>query len=367
MIIGVPKELKQAEYRVGLTDNNVHHLIKNGHRVLVQTQAGKGILITDEDYIQAGAEIISTIEDLYQQAEMIIKVKEPLPEEYDLLQENQILYTFLHLAPDINLTKALLRKKVKAIAYETIQKEDGSLPLLTPMSEVAGRLATQVGATCLQKNHGGKGILLGGVPGVQQGHTVIIGGGNVGLNAALIALGLGSKVTILDTNPRRLEYIDQLYYGRIQTLHSTPKNLTETVQTADLLIGAVLLTGRKAPKLVNKGMVASMSEGSVIVDVSIDQGGCIETSHLTSHEDPIFIYEGVLHYAVPNMPSMAAQTATYALTTVTLPYALQIANKGLEKSLRGDPVLAGGLNVYQGKITHPALARDLKMEYHPFY
>ena len=367
MIIGIPKELKQAEYRVGLTDNNVRHLVKNGHKVLVQTQAGKGVLITDEHYIQAGAEIISTIEELYKQAEMIIKVKEPLPEEYDLLQEDQILYTFLHLAPDINLTKALLRRKVKAIAYETIQKEDGSLPLLIPMSEVAGRLATQVGATCLQKNHGGKGILLGGVPGVHQGHTVIIGGGTVGLNAALIALGLGSKVTILDANPRRLEYIDQLYYGRIQTLHSTPENLTETVQTADLLIGAVLLTGRKAPKLVNKKMVASMLEGSVIVDVSVDQGGCIETTHPTSHEDPIFIHEGVLHYAVPNMPSIASQTSTYALTTVTLPYALQIANKGLEKSLRGDPVLASGLNVYQGKITHPALARDLKMEYHPFY
>lgn len=367
MIIGIPKEIKQAEYRVGLTDNNVRHLVKNGHRVLVQTQAGQGALITDDNYIQAGAEILPTIEEVYKQAEMIIKVKEPLPEEYDLLQEDQILYTFLHLAPDVNLTKALLRRKVKAIAYETIQKEDGSLPLLIPMSEVAGRLATQVGTTCLQKNHGGKGILLGGVPGVRQGHTVIIGGGTVGLNAALIAIGLGSKVTILDSSTRRLEYIDQLYYGRIQTLHSTTDNLIATVQTADLLIGAVLLTGRKAPKLVTKEMVASMSEGSVIVDVSIDQGGCIETSHLTSHEDPIFIYEGILHYAVPNMPSLAAQTATDALTTVTLPYALQIANRGLEKALRGDPVLAGGLNVYQGKITHPGLARDLKMEYHPFY
>ena len=342
-------------------------MVKNGHRVLVQTQAGKGVLITDNSYIQAGAEILPTIEEVYKQAEMIIKVKEPLPEEFDLLQEDQILYTFLHLAPDINLTKALLRKKVKAIAYETIQKEDGSLPLLIPMSEVAGRLATQVGTTCLQKNHGGKGILLGGVPGVRQGHTVIIGGGTVGLNAALIAIGLGSKVTILDSSTRRLEYIDQLYYGRIQTLHSTTDNLIKTVQTADLLIGAVLLTGRKAPKLVTKEMVASMSEGSVIVDVSIDQGGCIETSHITSHEDPIFIYKGVLHYAVPNMPSLAAQTATDALTTVTLPYALQIANRGLEKTLRGDPVLAGGLNVYQGKITHPGLARDLKMEYKPFY
>ena len=367
MIIGIPKELKQAEYRVGLTDNNVRHLVQNGHRVLVQTQAGQGALITDENYTKAGAEVLPSIEEVYQQAEMIIKVKEPLPEEYDLLQEDQILYTFLHLAPDINLTKALLRRKVKAIAYETIQKEDGSLPLLIPMSEVAGRLATQVGTTCLQKNHGGKGILLGGVPGVRQGHTVIIGGGTVGLNAALIAIGLGSKVTILDSSPRRLEYIDQLYYGRIQTLHSTTDSLIATVPTADLLIGAVLLTGRKTPKLITKEMVASMSEGSVIVDVSIDQGGCIETSHLTSHENPIFTYEGVLHYAVPNMPSLAAQTATYALTTVTLPYALQIANRGLEKSLRGDPVLAGGLNVYQGKITHPGLARDLKMEYHPFY
>ena len=367
MIVGIPKEIKQAENRVSLTANNISELVKKGHRVIVQSRAGAGVLISDEHYSQAGAEIVSTMQDVYSQAEMIIKVKEPLKEEYELLQEDQILYTFLHLAPDLELTKALLKKKVKAIAYETIQKEDGSLPLLTPMSEVAGRLAAQIGASCLQKDQGGKGILLGGVPGVQRGHTLIIGGGTVGLNAAVIALGLGSKVTILDSKPSRLEYIDSYYYGRIQTLYSTLENLTENVSSADLLIGAVLLTGRKAPKLVTKEMVKNMPEGSVIIDVSIDQGGCVETARPTSHKNPVFVYEGVLHYAVPNIPGIVAKTSTEALTNVTLPYALKIADLGLEKALRADPVLARGLNVYKGKITHPALARDLNMEYHPFY
>ena len=367
MIIGVPKEIKQAEHRVGLTESNVRRLVKNGHRVLVQKEAGRGVLISDADYIKAGAEIQPSLKEVYKKAEMIIKVKEPMPAEYDLLKEDQIIYTFLHLAPDRNLTQVLLNKKVKSVAYETIQAEDGSLPLLKPMSEVAGRLAAQVGSACLQKDHGGKGILLGGVPGVARGHTVILGGGTVGLNAAVIAVGMGSKVTILDCNPGRLEFIDNIYQGRVQTLYSTQETIAETVQTADLLIGAVLLAGRKAPKLVTQEMVASMAEGSVIIDVSVDQGGCVETTKPTSHEDPTFVYEGVLHYAVPNIPGIVARTSTYALTNVTLQYALEIADKGLEKALRTNPVLAPGLNTYQGKITYPALARDLGMEYHPFH
>ena len=297
---------------------------------------------------------------------MIVKVKEPLPEEYNLLKEDQILYTFLHLAPEPELTHALMRQKVKAVAYETIQEKDGSLPLLKPMSEVAGRLATQIGAIYLQKDHGGKGILLGGVPGVFQGHTVIIGGGTVGINSAFIAIGLGSKVTILDLNPSRLEYINHHYQGRVETLYSNKENIEQAVCSADLLIGAVLLTGSKAPKLITKEMVSSMSEGSVVVDVSVDQGGCVETTHPTSHKDPTFLYEGVIHYAVPNIPGIVSRTSTYALTNVTFQYALDIANQGLERAIRESPALACGLNVYKGKITYEPVARDLNLDYKPF-
>ena len=366
MIIGIPKEIKQVENRVGLTKNNVRQLVENGHQILVESGAGRGSLIFDEDYKSSGAQLVSTREQIYSQSEMIVKVKEPLPEEYDLLQENQILYTFLHLATEPKLTQALLRQKVKAVAYETIEEEDGSLPLLKPMSEVAGRLAAQIGAIYLQKDHGGKGILLGGVPGVFQGHTVIIGGGTVGVNAAFIAIGLGSKVTILDLNPVRLEYISHHYHGRVQTLYSNRENIEEAVCTADLLIGSILLTGSKAPKLVTKEMIETMSEGSVVVDVSVDQGGCIETTRPTSHENPTFLYEGVIHYAVPNIPGIVARTSTYALTNVTFKYALQIANKGLEKAVRESVALARGLNVYQGKITYKSVARDLDLDYEPF-
>ena len=366
MIIGVPREIKQAENRVGLTDSNVCQLVENGHQVLVETGAGRGSLITDKKYESAGARLLSTREEVYRQSEMIVKVKEPLPEEYDLLQKDQILYTFLHLAPELELTQALLKQKVKAIAYETIQEEDGSLPLLKPMSEVAGRLATQVGAIYLQKDHGGKGILLGGVPGVFQGHTVIIGGGTVGVNAAFIAIGLGSKVTILDLNPARLEYISHHYHGRVQTLYSNRENIERAVRSADLLIGAVLLAGSKAPRLVTREMIAGMSEGSVVVDVSVDQGGCVETTRPTSHENPTFVYEGVIHYAVPNIPGIVARTSTYALTNVTFKYALEIANKGLESAVRESSALVRGLNVYRGKVTYEPVARDLNLEYEPF-
>ena len=366
MIIGVPKEIKQAENRVGLTESNVHQLVENGHHVLVESGAGKGSLISDKDYESAGAELVSKKEQIYAESEMIVKVKEPLPEEYTLLQEDQILYTFLHLAPEPELTQALIRQKVKAVAYETIQEEDGSLPLLKPMSEVAGRLASQIGAIYLQKDHGGKGILLGGVPGVFQGHTVIIGGGTVGINAAFIAVGLGSKVTILDLNPSRLEYVNHHYHSRVQTLYSNRENIEKAVRTADLLVGAVLLTGSKAPRLVTKEMVKSMSEGSVIVDVSVDQGGCIETTRPTSHKNPTFLYEHVIHYAVPNIPGIVARTSTYALTNVTFKYTLEIANKGLERAIRESTSLARGLNVYKGKITYEPVARDLELDYEPF-
>ena len=366
MVIGVPKEIKQAENRVGLTESNVRQLVENGHQVLVEAGAGKGSSIFDEDYESAGAQVLANKEEVYRRAQMIVKVKEPLPEEYDLLREDQILYTFLHLAPEPKLTQALLKQKVKAVAYETIQAEDGSLPLLTPMSEVAGRLSAQIGAVYLQKDHGGKGVLLGGVPGVFQGHTVIIGGGTVGVNAAFIAIGLGSKVTILDLNPTRLEYISHHYHGRVQTLYSNRENIEGAVRTADLLIGAVLLAGSKAPKLVTKQMIASMSEGGVVVDVSVDQGGCIETTRPTSHEDPTFVYEGIIHYAVPNIPGIVARTSTYALTNVTFKYALDIANKGLEKAVKESPALARGLNVYKGKVTYEPVARDLGLDYEPF-
>ena len=366
MIIGVPKEIKQAENRVSLTESNVRQLVENSHQVLVESGAGKGSLISDAAYEAAGAKIIPEREQIYRESEMIVKVKEPLPEEYGLLQEDQILYTFLHLAPEPKLTQALLKQKVKAVAYETIQTENGSLPLLKPMSEVAGRLATQIGAIYLQKDHGGKGILLGGVPGVFQGHTVIIGGGVVGINAAFIAIGLGSKVTILDLNPARLEYISYHYQGRVQTLYSNKENIEGAVRTADLLIGSVLLAGSKAPRLVTKKMIANMSEGSVVVDVSVDQGGCVETTHPTSHEHPTFLYKGVIHYAVPNIPGIVARTSTYALTNVTFQYALDIANKGLEKALRESPALIHGLNVYKGKVTYEPVARDLNLDYEPF-
>lgn len=366
MIIGVPIEIKQAENRVGLTESNVRQLVENGHHVLVECGAGAGSLISDEDYAAAGAELVSTKEQIYTESEMIVKVKEPLPEEYNLLQEDQILYTFLHLAPEPELTQALIKKKVKAVAYETIQEKDGSLPLLKPMSEVAGRLASQIGAIYLQKDHGGKGILLGGVPGVFQGHTVVIGAGTVGINATFIAVGLGSKVTVLDLSPTRLEYINHYYHGRVQTLYSNKENIAKAVRTADLLIGAVLLAGSKAPKLVTKEMISTMSEGSVVVDVSVDQGGCVETTHPTSHKDPTFLYEHVIHYAVPNIPGIVARTSTYALTNVTFKYALDIANKGLERAIRESVPLACGLNIYKGKVAYEPVARDLELEYEPF-
>lgn len=366
MIIGVPKEIKISENRVGLTEAGVKQLILEGHTVLVEKDAGLGSFIKNEEYEKVGAKIIDTKAEVYQKAQMIVKVKEPLPDEYDLMQENQILYTYLHLAAEPRLTKVLCQRKVKAVAYETIEAADGSLPLLTPMSAVAGRMATQVGAFYLQKDKGGKGILLGGVSGVARGKVTILGAGVVGINAAKMAVGLGADVTMLDVNHKRLEYLDDVFQGRLRTLYSNAQNIERSVIQSDLVIGGVLIAGRKAPKLVTKEMVMSMSEGSVVVDVAVDQGGCIETCKPTSHTEPTYTIGGVVHYCVPNMPGVVARTSTYALTNATFRYASMIAEMGVEKAVSQDPLLLKGLNVYNGYVTYEPVAKDLDMEYKPY-
>lgn len=363
MIIGVPKEIKISENRVGLTEANVKQLVAEGHEVYVQKDAGVGSMISNENYLQAGAKILATAEEIYQKAEMIVKVKEPLPPEYNLMKANQILYTYLHLAAEPELTKVLCEKKVKAVAYETIQDENGQLPLLTPMSEVAGRMATQVGAYYLQKDKGGKGILLGGVTGVKRGRVTIIGGGVVGINAAKMAVGLGAEVFILDVNHSRLEYLDDIFQGRVSTMYSNMQNIEECVITSDLVIGAVLITGRKAPMLVSRKMVSKMAPGSVIVDVAVDQGGCIETCKPTSHVNPTFDVDGVIHYCVPNMPGVVARTSTYALNNATFKYASMIAQMGLEDAVAKNPPLYKGVNVYNGTVVYEPVAKDLGMTY----
>lgn len=365
MIIGVPKEIKISENRVGMTEAGVRQLVTHGHTVYVEKDAGLGSQITNEDYIASGAKILDTKAEVYAAADMIVKVKEPLPDEYDLMKEGQIIYTYLHLAAEPELAKALVAKKVKAIAYETIEDRSGGLPLLMPMSAVAGRMATQVGAFYLQKNHGGKGILLGGVSGVERGRVTIIGGGIVGTNAAKMAVGLGADVTVLDVNQNRLEYLDDVFEGRLKTLHSNIKNIEESVERSDLVIGAVLVAGRKAPKLVTKSMIESMSAGSVVVDVAVDQGGCIETCKPTSHVEPVFDVNGVIHYCVPNMPGVVSRTSTYALTNLTLNYGLKIADMGLEEALATDPLLQKGVNVYSGKVCYRPVAEDLGYDYTP--
>lgn len=366
MIIGVPKEIKISENRVGLTEANVRQLVSEGHKVLVQKNAGLGSLIKDSDYEKAGAKLIDTAQEIYKTSEMIVKVKEPLADEYELLQPNQILYTYLHLAAEPKLTQVLCQKKVKAVAYETIQLDNGQLPLLTPMSEVAGRMATQVGASYLQKDHGGKGILLGGVTGVARGKVTIIGGGVVGINAAKMAVGLGAEVTILDVSHSRLEYLDDVFGGRITTLYSNTQNIEKSVTSSDLVVGGVLIAGRKAPLLVTRKMVSSMQPGSVIVDVAVDQGGCIETCKPTSHLNPTFEVDGVIHYCVPNMPGVVARTSTYALNNATFKYASMLAAMGVEEAVAKDHVLAKGLNVYNGYVCYEPVAVDLGMEYKPY-
>lgn len=366
MIIGVPKEIKISENRVGITEAGVRQYLRDGHTVLIEKDAGAGSGISDLQYEKAGAKIIDSKKELYAKAEMIQKVKEPLPDEYDLLKENQILYTYLHLAAEPKLTKVLCERKVKAIAYETIQLENGSLPLLTPMSEVAGRMATQIGAFYLQKDHGGKGILMGGVTGVKPAKVTIIGGGVVGTNAAKMAMGLGASVTILDVNTARLEYLDDIFQGRCMTLFSNTKNIEDSVKDSDLVVGGVLITGHKAPTLVSKEMISSMSKGSVVVDVAVDQGGCIETCRPTSHQHPTYEIDGVIHYCVPNMPGVVPRTSTYALTNVTAKYGAMLAAMGVEDAIAKSPALFKGLNVYNGYVCYEPVARDLHMEYKPY-
>jgi alanine dehydrogenase len=366
MIIGVPKEIKIGENRVGLTDAAVQQLVLEGHTVYVQKDAGVGSRITNESYAAVGGKILDTAKEVWAKAQMVVKVKEPLPEEFDHLRENLILYTYLHLGAEPKLTKALCDKKVKAIAYETIQDADGSLPLLTPMSEVAGRMATQVGATYLQKDHGGMGILLGGVTGVERARVTVIGGGVVGINSAKMAMGLGAEVTILDVNHRRLEYLDDVFQGRIRTLFSNHLNIEKSVLESHLVVGGVLVTGRKAPKLVTKEMVSRMMKGSVIVDVAVDQGGCIETCRPTSHTQPTYEVDGVIHYCVPNMPGAVARTSTYALNNATYKYCSMLARMGVEDAIAKDKALFPGLNVYGGYVAYEPVARDLDMEYRPY-
>jgi len=365
MIIGVPKEIKNNENRVAITPAGVKILSSKGHRVLIEEKAGLGSGINDKDYIDAGAEIVPRAEDVFEGADMIMKVKEPLPEEYDYLKEGQVLFTYLHLAAEERLTRALMEKKVVAIAYETVQLDNGSLPLLTPMSEVAGRLAIQEGARFLEKPQGGSGVLLAGVPGVKPAKVVVIGGGIVGLNAAKMAVGLGADVTIMDISAERMRYLDDIFRGSIKTVMSNSFNIREEIKDADLVIGAVLIPGAKAPHLITEDMIKGMKEGSVIVDVAIDQGGCIETTYPTTHADPVFVKHGVIHYSVANMPGAVARTSTYALTNATLPYAVALADKGYKKALLDDEALAKGLNVYDGKIVYKAVAEAFNMDYYP--
>ena len=365
MIIGVPREIKDSEYRVSLTPGGAESLVQAGHRVFVEQGAGVGSGFPDEEYLRSGAEIEPEAARVWAQAEMVMKVKEPLPEEYGFLREGLLLFTYLHLAAERALTEALASRGVTAVAYETVQQGDGSLPLLTPMSQIAGRMAVQIAAHYLERTAGGRGKLLGGVPGVRPADVAIIGGGTVGTNAAQIALGMGARVIVLDVNAERLRYLSEMLHGNLTTLSSNPRNVADTVQHADVVVGAVLKPGAKAPHLVTRDMVEKMTPGTVVVDVAVDQGGCVETSRPTSHSDPIFRVNGVIHYCVPNIPGAVPRTATYALSNVTLPYALRLADRGFVGAVRSDPALALGVNTYRGHITYQAVAEALGLEYTP--
>ncbi|UJR80892.1 alanine dehydrogenase [Sandaracinus amylolyticus] len=364
MIIGVPTEIKTREYRVGINPGGVRQLTRAGHEVRIQKGAGLGAGIADKDFEAVGARIVPSAADAWA-AEMVMKVKEPLPEEYGYFRPGLILYTYLHLAPLPELTKELMAKKVRAIAYETVQNADGSLPLLRPMSEVAGRMATQVGASCLEKERGGKGLLLGGVPGTRRGHVVVLGGGVVGAHSAKIAVGMGAQVTVLDVDGTRMSYLEDIFGASIETLYSNPTNIEETVANADLVIGAVLVAGAKAPKLVDEDLIKKMKPGSVVVDVAVDQGGCIATCRPTTHDHPTFELHGVIHYCVPNMPGAVSMTSTFALTNVTITYAERIAREGVVKAIKGSPALALGVNVWDGACVYQAVAEGVGVEYTP--
>ena len=364
MRVGVPKEIKSQEFRVGLTPASVRELMAHGHEVLVETAAGLGSGIADRDYTKVGAEIASSAEDVFEQSELIVKVKEPQPEECALLSQGQVLFTYLHLAPDRNLTELLLDSGVTAIAYETVTGPGNSLPLLAPMSEIAGRLSIQAGAHCLERVQGGQGILLGGVPGVAPAKVLIIGGGTVGDHAATLARGMGADVTLLDRSVARLRQLDSDYEGTIKCVYSTAETIEEYALQADLIVGAVLVPGATTPHVLSEETIRQMKTGAVVVDVAIDQGGCFETSRVTTHHEPTYVVEGVVHYCVANMPGIVPRTSTLALNNATLPFVAAIADHGLKDALLSDPDLANGLNVYQGKIAHEAVARDQGHEFH---
>jgi alanine dehydrogenase len=364
LIVGVPKEIKTREYRVGMTPAGVKSLTSRGHKVLIEKSAGEGSGISDAEYVAQGGTIVATAADAWG-AEMVVKVKEPLPAEYGFFRRNLVLYTYLHLAAELELTKKLAESGVAGVAYETIELPDGSLPLLRPMSEVAGRMAVQVGATCLEKERGGKGVLLGGVPGTRRGRVVILGGGVVGRSSATIAIGMGAQVTVLDVRAETMAYLEDVFGGAVETLYSNPVNIEEAVKRADLVIGAVLVTGAVAPKLVSEELIGKMEKGSVVVDVAVDQGGCIATCRPTNHDQPTYEVSGVVHYCVPNMPGAVSQTSTWALTNTTMSYAVKIAEHGLVAAAKKDKALEKGINTYQGHVTCEPVAQAHKMEFVP--
>ncbi len=363
MIIGTVKEIKTGENRIGLTPQGVNQLVADGHEVLVERHAGMNSGFSDDDYQKAGATIIDSAQEVWNKSNMIVKVKEPLESEFVVLRKDLILFTYLHLAAEEKLTKELLSKKVTAIAYETVELEDGSLPLLAPMSEIAGRMAVQAGAHYLERTYGGFGKLLGGTPGVSPAKVTVLGTGIVSINAAKIASGMGAEVTIIGRNLNQLRYIDDVYHGKIKTLMSNPLNIEKAVVESDLLISGIAITGAKAPKLVTRDMIRKMKKGSVIVDVSIDQGGSIETSRVTSHQNPTYVEEGVIHYCVSNMPGAVPHTSTLALTNATLPYVLKIAKMGFENAIKSDSALAKGVNTYKGKLTNECVAEAFGLGY----
>lgn len=361
MIIGIPKEVKTDEYRVSVPPNGAHQLIANGHEVVVQTNAGIGSGFTDEEYQNVGATIVYSAGEAWNRADMVVKVKEPQPDEYEFMRDDLILFTYLHLAAAEGLTHAMLDSGVTGIAYETVTDHSGRLPLLEPMSEVAGRMATQMAAYYLTKTQNGRGLLMGGVPGVAPAKVVVLGGGTVGTHAAKIALGMGADVNLLDINIERLRYLEDVMHGRFTTIYSNAANISDIITTADVVIGAVLIAGAKAPHLIKRDMLSSMPTGSVILDVAVDQGGCVETTRPTTHSDPTYVIDGVLHYGVANMPGAVPRTSSLALSNATLRYILHIASKGVKEALRSNPGLANGLNIYQGKVTYPAVAETFNL------
>jgi alanine dehydrogenase len=365
MKIGLPKEIKDNEYRVGLTPAGVNALINAGHQVFVENRAGEGSGFANELYEKEGAKILQSADEIWETGDMIVKVKEPIAPEYPRMRKDQLLFTYLHLAPEFELTKQMMERGITGVAYETITDKQGRLPLLTPMSEVAGRMSVQVGATFLEKMNGGKGILLGGVPGVPAANVVILGGGIVGTEAAKMAVGLGAHVTIIDINLDRLRQLDDIFLSKVQTMASSRYAIHEAISHADVVIGGVLVVGAAAPKLVTRDMLKDVPSGSVLVDVAVDQGGCFETTHATTHSNPTYYEEGVLHYCVANMPGAVPRTSTFALTNATLPYALSLANKGFEQAIKDDKGLAEGVNTYAGKLTYEAVAASQNLEYTP--